>query len=157
MGGGAAAAVGIPVVRAFITPLSKDTIRGAQGFVPVLPVVMLPADGTPVQAEVVVRDPRDAWAKLPPTQVGAVLLRKDGEEIRAFSTVCPHLGCGVSYKPKESAFACPCHESAFTLEGTAKLGPSPRGLDALETRVRSGNIEVRYRLFRTGLAEKVPV
>lgn len=158
IGGGTAVAVAVPVVRALITPISKDTVRGADGFVPVASVDALPVDGTPFQVPVIVQAPRDAYNVLPPTQVGAVFLRRGPKgEVVAFSTVCPHLGCGVDYKAAEQTFACPCHESSFALDGAVGAGPSPRPLDKLETRVSNGTIEVRYRLFKTGTSDKVVV
>jgi hypothetical protein len=36
-------------------------------------------------------------------------------------------------------------------------GPPPRPLDELETEVRDGSVFVKYRDFRLGVAERVPV
>jgi menaquinol-cytochrome c reductase iron-sulfur subunit len=76
--------------------------------------------------------------------------------VHAFSTVCPHLGCGVDFNADKRAFACPCHESAFALDGRVESGPSPRGLDRLEARVVEGRVEVKYQRFRQGTQDKVP-
>src|SRR5262245_9984958 len=97
LGGGAATAIGLPSLRAVIAPIDVRTVSGAGDFVPVAPAEAVPKDGTPLKVPVVVAKPRDAWAALPPTQVGAVFIRTRGDQLVAYSTVCPHLGCGVDY------------------------------------------------------------
>src|SRR5262249_54154526 len=149
--------VGVPVVRAIVDPSGKVTVEGAGVFVPVTTVEAIPTDGTPLKVPVVIEHPKDAWVKLPPTEIGAVFLSKRGEEIVAFSTVCPHLGCGVDYAADKKVYACPCHESAFDTTGDVSGGPSPRSLDRLETRVVENKVEVKYVRFVQGTKEKVPV
>jgi Rieske Fe-S protein len=94
--------------------------------------------------------------------VGAVFLRRTPGEspVQAFNVICPHAGCLVDYTPGEDSFLCPCHNSRFALDGRVEnqASPSPRGLDALETVVRNGDeVWVRFRNFRVGIKEKVPV
>ena len=156
LGGGAALAVGVPAVRMALAPARKRTVTGVGEFVAVAAFDALPADGTPIVVPVVVDAPRDGWTALPPTAVGAVFLRRDGARVRALSTVCPHLGCGIDYDAERRSFACPCHESAFALDGRVSTGPSPRSMDALETRVRSGRVEVRFQKFKGGISEREP-
>jgi Rieske Fe-S protein len=156
LGGGAAAAVGLPVLRAFVDPVNRTTVTGAGEFVAIAPISAVPEDGTPLKVPVVIQKPRDAWTKLPPTEMGAVFVRKDGGEVVAYSTICPHLGCGVDFIADKNVFACPCHESAFDLEGRVAGGPSPRGLDQLQTRIEGGRIEVRFQQFKQGTKEKIP-
>lgn len=157
LGGGAACTVGIPAVRALLAPIGKVTVTGTGQFVPVTLLDAVPADGAPLKVPVVAESPQDAWSRLPPTQIGAVYVRRVGDEVVAYSTVCPHLGCGVDYVPETETFACPCHESAFDVHGAIRGGPSPRALDQLETRVMEGRVEVRYQRFKQGTKEKVPV
>jgi Rieske Fe-S protein len=156
LGGGAAAAVGLPALRALVDPVDRTTVTGAGEFVPIAAVTAIPTDGTPLKVPVVIQNPRDAWTKLPPTEMGAVYVRKTDEGLVAYSTVCPHLGCGVDYVADKSAFACPCHESAFDLEGRVAGGPSPRPLDRLETRISGEQLEVRFQQFKQGTKEKIP-
>lgn len=61
------------------------------------------------------------------------------------STVCPHAGCEVLWEESRNRFSCPCHESHFAADGSRISGPSPRGLDALPSRVRDGKLQVQYR------------
>jgi Rieske Fe-S protein len=57
----------------------------------------------------------------------------------------------------KKSFSCPCHTSRFALSGAAESGPSPRAMDALETRVQDGWVEVDFRRFRQGIAEREEV
>lgn len=155
LGGGAAAAVGVPAVVAVVAPVTRDTVSGG-GEVDVMAADAVPDDGAPVSVPVVIEEPKDAWNALPPTQVGAVFLRRDGGRIRAFSTICPHLGCGIDYAADKKLFKCPCHNSYFTPDGSVSSGPSPRGMDELETKVEGGRVLVRFQKFKIGVHEKVP-
>lgn len=42
---------------------------------------------------------------------------------------CTHLGCAVPYDPAVGQFVCPCHGSAFTMDGAVLNAPAPRPLD----------------------------
>lgn len=42
---------------------------------------------------------------------------------------CTHLGCAVPYDPAVGQFICPCHGSAFTMDGEVQNAPAPRPLD----------------------------
>ena len=83
--------------------------------------------------------------------------RRRGRADPAFSTVCPHLGCGIDFDEKAGKFNCPCHASAFDLDGRCLGGPSPRGLDELEARVEGRDVLVRYQRFRVGTAKREPI
>ena len=79
-------------------------------------VELLPADGTPVQVPVIA-DLTDAWNREPNQPVGAVYLRRDGDEVECFNAICPHAGCFVGYAADRKVFQCPCHTSSFQLDG----------------------------------------
>ena len=42
---------------------------------------------------------------------------------------CTHLGCAVPWEPAEGRFVCPCHASAFEIDGQVINAPAPRPLD----------------------------
>lgn len=65
---------------------------------------------------------------------------------QVLSPICPHEGCEVSWEQARNRFACPCHESFFGADGSRLSGPTPRGLDALPTRVQNGKLQVQYRV-----------
>jgi menaquinol-cytochrome c reductase iron-sulfur subunit len=102
----------------------------------------------------VIGDRVDAWTRAPEQQLGTVWLRKKEDGLEAFTAECPHLGCRIGYDRDTEKFFCPCHESAFGLDGSVISGPSPRPMDRLEARVREGKIEVRFRKYRTAVEEQ---
>ncbi|AXB58068.1 FAD-dependent oxidoreductase [Flavobacterium fluviale] len=51
--------------------------------------------------------------------------------LRAFSAVCPHLGCIVQWNNDEKSFDCPCHGSRFAADGTVINGPADSDLKPL--------------------------
>lgn len=42
---------------------------------------------------------------------------------------CTHLGCTVPWVEKEQQFICPCHSSAFDIQGDVIRSPANRALD----------------------------
>jgi cytochrome b6-f complex iron-sulfur subunit len=54
---------------------------------------------------------------------GEILVRRGREDFRAFSSICPHLGCLVHWEPDNHRFFCPCHRGVFDEEGIAISGP----------------------------------
>lgn len=157
IGTGAAAAIGVPAIRAILAPLGKTTVSGAGEFVAVCPVAAVSDDGPPLNVQIVIEAPKDAWTKMPPTTVGAVFLQRRQGKLIAYSTICPHLGCGIDYHDKDQTYGCPCHESVFQSDGKVAAGPSPRAMDELETRIVGDQIEVLFQKFKIGAAAKVPV
>jgi nitrite reductase/ring-hydroxylating ferredoxin subunit len=78
-------------------------------------------------------------------------------DIKAYSTVCPHLGCGIDWNDATKHFDCPCHGSVFDKEGKCIEGPSPRGMDELDVIASGDDIKVRYRRFRVSIPNKEPI
>jgi nitrite reductase/ring-hydroxylating ferredoxin subunit len=120
----------------------------------------LPDDGTPV-AYKVLDDRTDAWNRFRNIEIGTVWLRRVGEgKVLAFSSICPHLGCAVDFRAAHGDFYCPCHTSAFDLQGAPVNDIPPRGMDSLETRLKpetGDTIWLKYQVFRATIAEKIPV
>lgn len=141
---------------AFLDPLSRRS--SAAKFLPVTELSALPADGIPRQFAVI-SDRVDAWTGFAAEPIGAVYLRREkgSDTVEALSATCPHAGCFVEMADANRCFRCPCHNSAFTLDGgIVHPSPSPRPMDTLECRVgKNGEIEVKFEKFRAGIADKV--
>ena len=77
--------------------------------------------------------------------VEGFVVNRGGTSIEAVSAACSHLGCILRFNRTAQRLDCPCHRSAFALDGSVlfstvsqTLPPLPR----LEARVRNGRIEV---------------
>ena len=136
----------------FLDPLRRSA--GKAKLIDVAPLEAVPDDGVP--HEFAVRaDRQDAWNRYPNVPVGSVyLIRQPGQKtVKAFNATCPHLGCMVGYLPDKKYFRCPCHTSAFDLDGKRKLDIStvpPRDMDKLECSVKRNRIIVEFKNFYTG-------
>jgi Rieske Fe-S protein len=72
--------------------------------------------------------------------VGNVVLTRRGNEVHAFSAVCPHQGCLVD-KVTAKSIDCPCHGSRFDpASGKVVGGPAPHGLAPVKVAVRNGEV-----------------
>ena len=143
----------------------KDESEFGAGYVKVGSLDAIPADGVPRRFPVI-DDLIDAWNFTPNAPIGSVYIRREegSESVSVLHTTCPHAGCSVSYSHNADAerrsFHCPCHNSAFTLEG-GKMdvggaeNPSPRDMDELDAQVDSnGDVWVKYEDYYTGIHEK---
>lgn len=143
-------------IVAFLNPLRQKSQAGQM--IRVASLDMLPEDGRPLEVSVVA-DRTDAWNRFPNEPIGAVFLRRTGEErVEALNVVCPHAGCSVQYQEGAGKLFCPCHGASFDLAGKRldETSPSPRDLDTVEAEVLNGmEVWVRFQNFRTGIAEKV--
>lgn len=146
----------------FLDPIlrRRPNFKGgdAQGYLPVTTLKDLPDDGTPVRFGIVA-DKYDAWNLDKNKTIGSVYLRKMPEnQVIAFNDTCPHLGCKVEYQAGNHSFLCPCHASAFQLDGAATNKIPPRGLDTLEAKTDAeGRVWVKYQEFQGGIEQKKEV
>lgn len=117
----------------------------------------LPADGTP-QLFKVKDDVVDAWNKFLNVDVGSVWLRRmPNHQVIAFSSICPHLGCTVDYRKSNNDFYCPCHTSAFDVDGKKKNVMPPRGMDTLQLKQNGNELWIKYEKFRAETSEKIVI
>lgn len=112
----------------------------------------------------IVDERQDAWVKYPKEPIGLVWLvrQKDGvpEKVIAFQAECPHLGCAVNVTADKKSFRCPCHDSAFTLQGTPENRVPPRPMDRLPVELSEDAdplIRVTFERFRSQTEEKIPL
>ena len=158
VGGIIAAVAPIAGLFTFLDPLRRK--GESRGMVRVATIGALPANGEP--RKVPVLDVMvDAWNRTENVPVGAVYVQKTGDNtVRVLNTVCPHLGCSVSFSAPRNGYFCPCHKSSFAVDGKIldPKSPSPRGMDELEAEVRpNGEVWVKFQNFRKGTPDKIPV
>lgn len=163
LGGLITAALAVPAVSYLLTPLLRGRSQGA-GFTPITRFADL-AIGVP-QAFPVIESRTDAWVRYPPEPVGTVWLirQPDGgdDPVLALSAECPHLACAITLSPSAETFFCPCHTSAFALDGVRLNKVPPRGMDRLEVEPfdptdPSAEVRVRFEKFRTMTEEQIPL
>ena len=153
-------------IASFLTPLFRKS-KSPQVRIALLSQV--PDDGLPRYFPVVA-DREDAWNRYPQQRIGAVyLVREVGEKIpTAFTAKCPHAGCFIGYSFGDAHFNCPCHTSAFNLDGTRVRGDeevSPRDMDKLPVELKDLELKdgqtatevfVEFIDFQTGHKEQHP-
>ena len=57
-----------------------------------------------------------------------IIVFSDEQGLYAISSECTHMKCTLSFRKDEKIFACPCHGSKFTKEGSLLHGPAKKGL-----------------------------
>lgn len=151
--GAAVAGVGVATTGGFVAQSERRPAEG--GAATWRRVARLDAleRGRPLKAPVI-GAVEDGWIRSPDRRIGSVwIIRDDERTVRAFSAVCPHLGCSIDRA--DDRFVCKCHDSHFTEQGAVVDGPSPRGMDPIEARVADGWVEVKHRKFKLGTAERM--
>ena len=111
----------------------------------------------------IIEERQDSWVKYPREPVGSVWLIRQpaGSDppVLALQSECPHLGCAINLKADRTGFLCPCHTSAFTLDGSPTNQVPPRPMDRLEVEVTSGDdpeVRVKFQRFRTAIRGEDP-
>lgn len=147
-----AAVVGVPALRAFLSPASAAP--PVENWIKVADDTALLDIGTPVRLDFA-QTQTDAWVES--RALGSVwVFTEDGDKFKAYNGHCTHLGCGYVYDKERKTFICPCHRGQFDVKtGAVLAGPPPRPLDELEVQVRDSAVYVKYRDFRLGVAERI--
>lgn len=128
------AALSIPAAIYLLFPPKR---RREAGFVEAADLSQL----TLKQPEEVVfrRNKADGW-KISSEKDTAWVVRLSETEVVAFAPQCTHLGCAYHWDERRTHFVCPCHTSAFSIDGHVLTGPAPRALDRYETRIEGGKL-----------------
>lgn len=141
----------------FLDPILRKKEEAGEGPIRAADLSELPEDGTPVR--ITLRsDLVDAWSRYRDRVIGSIYLRlMPNGQVLAFNDTCTHLGCKVDYKAADKQFFCPCHQSAFGLDGKRENLTPPRDLDSLETEIKDGVVFVQYKNYRIGTDKKEPL
>lgn len=162
MGGIIGAVMTVPLVRYLLYPVHRKVVQSADEPVDVIAAGELKVGDHPKLVVVNSDAVRDAWS-VSAAPLGAVWLRKvkdagGAEKVEALSSACPHLGCAVGYDKEDKKFKCPCHRSAFSLNGDKLTGPSKRGMDPIEAKVDAeGRVKVTFKKYRPDISGREEV
>ncbi|MDH4141417.1 MAG: Rieske (2Fe-2S) protein [Chloroflexota bacterium] len=81
--------------------------------------------------------------KVVPVGSSPTIIVNTDQGLNAFSAICPHLGCIVTWDPGSNVILCPCHDGRFNpTTGAVLSGPPPSGLPAEEVTVEDDQIFV---------------
>jgi Rieske Fe-S protein len=151
LGGGIAGTVAVPAVRYLLYPVGETTVTSPDTPVDAGLAAKIEAGAPPQRLALIAPEQRDAWGTVRDVPLGgAWVLRTVKGEMKAFSAVCPHLGCSVGYDDDSKLFKCPCHDSRFSLAGERLAGPAERGLDELPLQVKDGRLLITWVRYRVG-------
>jgi len=70
------------------------------------------------------------------------LVRLDDGGFLALSLRCTHLGCSIEWEEDKNRFICPCHASAFEINGNVQNPPAPSALDYFPVLIQNGKVMV---------------
>ena len=81
--------------------------------------------------------------KIVPVNDKPVMVVNTGNQIKAYSGVCTHLGCIVEFDQARQFILCPCHDGRFNaMNGAVISGPVPAPLPTLTVIVDAGTVYV---------------
>ena len=72
---------------------------------------------------------------------GDIICIRNEDKLTILSSRCTHLGCRID-KVSDGKLICPCHGSAFSLEGKPLNGPATRNLKPLEFDIDENTNEI---------------
>jgi quinol---cytochrome c reductase iron-sulfur subunit, bacillus type len=81
----------------------------------------------------------DGW-KVTSQKGSAWAVKVSPSQVIAFSPACTHLGCAYHWNDQKGEFECPCHGSAFGIDGKVLRGPAPRPLDRYEVKLEGNEL-----------------
>ena len=85
----------------------------------------------------------NAWKvfEFPDQYAQGILINLPGKGLVAYSDVCTHLSCAVTYQQASKQLYCPCHEGFFdAATGEVLAGPPTRPLPLIQLAVQDGII-----------------
>jgi Rieske Fe-S protein len=70
------------------------------------------------------------------------VVKTSGTKVLVFDAACPHVGCALVFSKESNEFKCPCHKSAFSIEGRRLMGPAPRNMISALSEIVDGEVVV---------------
>jgi len=133
------AVIGLPAIGYLIAPAFQA--KKSEAWIPLGPLANYP-EGVPTLFSFV-RSKVNGWDKTA-NSYGIYVIRGPGDQVKAFSNICTHLICRVTWKDEDKEFHCPCHSGVFNVDGQVVSGPPPRPMDTYQVKVENGNISIFF-------------
>ena len=83
----------------------------------------------------------DGW-KVTSDKTTAWVVKSADNQVVAFAPQCTHLGCAYHWDDSSKHFICPCHTSAFSMDGRVLSGPAPRPLDRYQIKIAGNELQI---------------
>jgi len=139
IGSAIGAVIGLPAIAYLISPAIK--VQKSEDWIPLGPLENIP-EGVPTSFSFV-RVVENGWERTG-NSYGVYVVR-NGENVTAFSNICTHLSCRVTWKEDVQDFVCPCHDAHFDIQGKVVSGPPPRPLDTYQAKLEDGNLFIFFK------------
>jgi Rieske Fe-S protein len=134
-----AAVIGLPVVGYFISPAMKKF--ASDSWISVGNLEAYPV-GTPTLFNFS-RTKVNGWERTV-SSYGVYVVKTAQDQADAYSNMCTHLSCRVSWKTEIQQYVCPCHDAHFDIEGQVTSGPPPAPLQKYEAKLENGNLFIHF-------------
>lgn len=72
-----------------------------------------------------------------------IIIRQTETAYLAFSKLCTHQQCTVTYSSATGTLPCPCHGSVFTNTGAVQTGPATQSLKRYSTSVAGSKLTIK--------------
>ena len=91
------------------------------------------ADAIPVDGSIIFQ--------YPTPEKPCILIRTGETSFVAYSRICTHNGCPVSYNPDNRDIECPCHGGVYSIaDGSVLAGPPPKPLPRIRIELRGNDV-----------------
>lgn len=131
------AMLGYPLIRLFAAPLSRRRKEEK----PWVPIGRVDEFGDQRKETIFTYEHQEGWYNA--SRSTRVVVGREAGEWVVISTLCTHLGCGVTWQPEQRTFLCPCHGGVFDADGKPIVPPPDKALKKLRARERGGMLEVQ--------------
>ena len=130
----------VPIVRYFLSSVTRGRAGGYRSWVSLGPVDQFPEGQTRLAT---FRNPYVTPTDGKTVDTACWVRRIAGDQFQVFAVNCAHLGCPVRWFPQSGLFLCPCHGGVYYRDGSRAAGPPERGMFEYPNRVQNGIISIQ--------------
>ena len=130
----------VPMVRYFLSSVTRGRAGGYRSWVSLGPVDQFPEGQTRLAT---FRNPYVTPTDGKTVDTACWVRRIAGDQFQVFAINCAHLGCPVRWFPQSGLFLCPCHGGVYYRDGSRAAGPPERGMFEYPNRVQDGTLSIQ--------------